>query len=367
MRVKNKRRAGIATAAVLSLALVGCVEAPEETEVVSQPETTETDTEVDTDTEADVDPCEALSGKRLTLTVTYGPGGGYDTYARLLAPELGEAINAEIIVENKEGAGGLLALNSLIASGRTDGTEFLIMNGVGTVASVLAEAEGADFSLDDLSYIGRVATDDAVLVTGADSGYKTIEDVLTKGGFTFGSTGPGSSNYVWPAVLMEAFDLEASGSRIISGFGGSGDITLAVLQGNVSGYSGTSSSIQGNVEAGELIPLLGLSDRPTAASGDSPLIEDLELTQEQSDLLNTHMIASLLGRALVGPADMDTGALQCLRDGLDEVVNDEEFIAEALEAGRPFSYIAGDVVQTEVIDALRDLPESYLSVLKAAY
>lgn len=361
MRIKNKRRAGIATAAVLSLALVGCVEAPEETEVVSQPETTETDTE------ADVDPCEALSGKRLTLTVTFGPGGGYDTYARLLAPELGEAINAEIIVENKEGAGGLLAVNSLIASGRTDGTEFLIMNGVGTVASVLAEAEGADFSLDDLSYIGRVASDDAVLVTGANSGYKTIEDVLTKEGFTFGSTGPGSSNYVWPAVLMEAFDLEASGSRIISGFGGSGEITLAVVQGNVSGYSGTSSSILGNVESGELIPLLGLSDRPTAAMGDSPLIEDLELTQEQSELLNTHLIASLLGRVLVGPADMDTGALQCLRDGLDEVVNDEEFIAEALEAGLPFSYVAGDAVQTDIIDALRDLPESYLSVLKAAY
>ena len=361
MRVKNQSLLTIAGAAVLVVALVGCAGTAEEAEVVAQPEATATASEVA------VDPCEAISGKTLSLIVTFAPGGGYDTFARLLAPELAKAVNADIIVENKDGAGGLLAINSLIQSGRTDGTEFAIMNGVGTVAAVLAEAEGADFSLDDLSYIGRIGADDAVLVTSATSDYKTWEDVLSKGEFSFGSTGPGSSNYVWPSMLMAAFDLEASGSKLISGFKGSGDITLAALQGDVSGYSATADSIQSNIDSGEMISLLGLADVPSKASGDAPLVGDLDLTERQRSLLESQVVASRLGRVLVGPGGMDTGALQCLRDGLAKVMDDEAFTSEAAAAGRAFSYIPGEVVQEEIINNLRGLPQEYLDVLKASY
>ena len=361
MRLKNQSRLTIVGAAVLVMSLVGCAGTTEEAEVVAQPEATADAAAVA------VDPCEALSGKTLSLIVTFAPGGGYDTFARLLAPELAKAVNADIIVENKDGAGGLLAINSLIQSGRTDGTEFAIMNGVGTVASVLAEAEGAAFSLDDLSYIGRIGADDAVLVTSANSEYKTFADVLSKGEFSFGSTGPGSSNYVWPSLLIEAFDLEASGSKLISGFKGSGDITLAVLQGDVSGYSATSDSIQSSIDSGEIISLLGLSNVATKASGDAPLIGDLDLTERQRSLLDSQVVASRLGRVLVGPGNMDSGALQCLRDGLAKVMDDDAFTSEAAAAGRAFSYIPGEVVQEEIINNLTGLPEDFLAVLKAAY
>jgi tripartite-type tricarboxylate transporter receptor subunit TctC len=361
MSIKNQSRLALAGVVTLSMVLVGCAATSDDSAVVAQPEASATASEVA------VDPCEALSGKQLSFIVTFKPGGGYDTFARLLAPELAEAVGANIVVVNQDGAGGLLAINTLISTGKTDGTEFAIMNGVGTVAAVLAEAEGANFSLDDLSYIGRIGADDAVLVTTANSEYQTFADVLSKGGFTFGSTGPGSSNYVWPSMLMAAFDLESSGSKIISGFKGSGDITLAVLQGDVSGYSATSDSIQKDIDSGEMISLLGLSDAATLASGDSPLAGDLDLTERQKTLINTQVTASRLGRVLVGPADMDSGALQCLRDGLATVMDDDEFLAEAAAAGRAFNYIPGEVVQAEIIDNLRGLPQEYLDALKAAF
>ena len=72
---------------------------------------------------------EFYRGKRLTLTVGYGPGGGYDVFARLLARHMGKYIpgNPPIIVQNMPGAGSLIAANYLYAVAPKDGTAFGLM------------------------------------------------------------------------------------------------------------------------------------------------------------------------------------------------------------------------------------------------
>src|SRR5919112_1224080 len=47
-----------------------------------------------------------FKGKTVKIVVGYGPGGGYDVYARMLAPYLGKTLGATVIVENQPGAGG---------------------------------------------------------------------------------------------------------------------------------------------------------------------------------------------------------------------------------------------------------------------
>ena len=54
-----------------------------------------------------------FAGKTVRFVVGFGPGGGYDAYARMLAPYLSKTLGATVIVENRPGAGGLLALNGL--------------------------------------------------------------------------------------------------------------------------------------------------------------------------------------------------------------------------------------------------------------
>src|SRR5437667_11544892 len=63
-------------------------------------------------------------GKRLTLTVGYGPGGGYDVFARLLARHIGRLIpgNPQIIVQNTPAAGSLIAANYLYSAAAEGGT-----------------------------------------------------------------------------------------------------------------------------------------------------------------------------------------------------------------------------------------------------
>src|SRR6185503_18937267 len=63
-------------------------------------------------------------GKTVTLVVGYGPGGGYDVYARLVGRHLGRHIpgNPTVVVQNMPGAGSLRSVNWLNSLAPRDGT-----------------------------------------------------------------------------------------------------------------------------------------------------------------------------------------------------------------------------------------------------
>ena len=67
---------------------------------------------------------EFYKGKRITITVGYGPGGGYDVFARLVARHIGKHIpgNPQIVVQNMPGAGSLTSVNYLYSVAPKDGT-----------------------------------------------------------------------------------------------------------------------------------------------------------------------------------------------------------------------------------------------------
>src|SRR5882757_9350356 len=57
-----------------------------------------------------------FAGKTVRIAVGFATGGGYDAYARLIAPYLAKVLNATVIVENQPGAGGLISLNRLFVT-----------------------------------------------------------------------------------------------------------------------------------------------------------------------------------------------------------------------------------------------------------
>src|SRR5947208_7832765 len=69
-----------------------------------------------------------FEGKTVRLVVGYSPGGGYDVYARMIAPYLKKYLNAAVVVENKPGAGGITALNG-ISIAPPDGLQLMIVKG----------------------------------------------------------------------------------------------------------------------------------------------------------------------------------------------------------------------------------------------
>ena len=94
-------------------------------------------------------------GKTVRLVVGYGPGGGYDVYARLIAPAIGRALGATVIVENQPGAGGMVALNRMYAA-QPDGLSFMIVNGTGAGLSQLMELSGVRYDLSKVGHLGKI-------------------------------------------------------------------------------------------------------------------------------------------------------------------------------------------------------------------
>lgn len=314
------------------------------------------------DTAAAAKPCAGLEGKNITLVVPYSPGGGYDSYARQIAPTFGEKIGATVVVENKPGAGGLLALNDLLRAD-ADGTRVAIMNGIGAGGASLADAEGAKFELDQLSYIGRVAGDAQMIVSSGKGPYKTWDDVKAAKGFTFGSTGPGASDFVTPSLLKAVFDLDA---KLVTGFDGSSEVELALLQGSVDAMSGQLDSRQAALKSGDQRALITFDRERAEIAPDAPAVLELEVNEEQKALLEAHLNLLDVGRPIVGPPDMAPDALTCLRGALAETVEDPALVAQATENKRPFNHLSGEELD-KVIDGLLKAPAEYVTVLKESF
>ena len=344
-------------AASFSLLLAGCgTTAPEAPAPAA-------DTPAATDGPATAD-CSPLTGKTISLIVPYNTGGGYDVFARLIAPALGEALDAQIIVENKPGAGGLLGIIGL-TNEEPDGTHIAIMNGAGVAASILGEAKGADFSFDDLSYIGRLGAENTIVAGAASGEYQTWEDVQNADGFRFGSTGVGASDYVTPSILIEAFGLNA---EIITGFAGQAEAALALLQGNIDGVTGPSDTRRVQIVAGDNIPLLSVTmDPPEDFAAAATYVGELDLTEKQEMLLSSHIKVSELGRPLVAPAGMEPSMLECLREAFDTAAHDDEVLKQATAQNRPIAYIPGEEVETRIVEDIKNVPAEYLTVLRGAY
>jgi tripartite-type tricarboxylate transporter receptor subunit TctC len=307
--------------------------------------------------------CSSLDGETVSLVVPYEPGGGYDSYARLLAPYLEEQTGATIAVRNEPGAGGLLALNNLLTE-RPDGATIAIMNGVGAGGSSIAGADGAQFSLGDFTYIGRVVSEPPLIVTSATGPYQTFDAVRAAHGFRWGSTGPGAEDYVTASLLNSVFGIDA---QVVTGFPGSGETELAMLQGNVDGMSGNPGSRRQAVEEGTQTPVLRMGEEaPGWLTKDVPWVRDVPMTDEQRALIDAHLALIEIGRPLVGPPGMDEAATGCWREAMAAVMANPDLRAAALQEERELGFLGGQELDA-LVQRIVTAPPQYREMLAGMY
>jgi tripartite-type tricarboxylate transporter receptor subunit TctC len=166
-------------------------------------------------------------GKTISLIVGTGAGGGFDADARLLAPGIERATGARVVVDNRSGAGGLIALNAAMAA-PADGLTLILVNGPAAVAAQLLHQEAVRFDLTKFGWIGGLAREPWILV--ARRGL-TVASLPTAGSgdvVRWGASGKTDSQAVSAATLSEALGLR---SRIIVGYKGSAEVGTSVLRG----------------------------------------------------------------------------------------------------------------------------------------
>jgi tripartite-type tricarboxylate transporter receptor subunit TctC len=187
-------------------------------------------------------------GKVLTLFVGYGPGGGYDLVARVLARHLGSHIpgNPTIVVQNMPGAGSLVAANYLYNVAARDGTQFGLIARDMPLIGLLGHNPNVRFDPHKFTWIGSASdfSDDAyVLIVRKDAPVKSIDDTRRSDGpvLVLGGTAEGASSADVPKILRDTLGLHL---KQILGYRDSAAIFLAMENAELNGRMAELSSVR---------------------------------------------------------------------------------------------------------------------------
>jgi tripartite-type tricarboxylate transporter receptor subunit TctC len=291
-----------------------------------------------------------FQGERIDFGVPYDAGGGYDQYARLLAPYLEEELDATVVVRNEPGAGGLLSLNNNAAES-PDKPRLQILEGFSSVGAQIGGGEGVQYDLTEWPWVGRLIAEPEVVFTGADSGIETWEDVLAASDpLKFGSAGPGGSDFIQGTILQQAFGVPI---ELTPGFQGTTDIVAALLRGDVELTESSMGTALPLIEDGSVRPLLVVASAPAEELPDVPLPSDFDDELDDAGRAALSGITSMIevGRAVATTPGIDEGCLSELQDAFTAVMENDEFVAEAEEAGRPVDPLTGTEL-TEVVQSV---------------
>jgi tripartite-type tricarboxylate transporter receptor subunit TctC len=301
----------------------------------------------------------------LDLIVGYSAGGGYDSYARVVARHMGKFIpgNPTIVVQNMPGAGSLKSANYLFSIAPKDGTTFGTF-GRGLAMEPLIGTSATQFDARKFTWLGSGTNEFSVFVLRADAPVKTWADML-KTPFTVGGEGSGSDPDVYAAVLKNGFGVKL---KLISGYPGTAEIALALERGEVDGRASWSWSSLKALKPEWLakkqvnLPLqMNLTRNPELP--DVPLVGDFANNDRERQILNMVISRQVMGRPFVAPPGIPPDRARALRAAFDATLADKDFLAEAATRGLDVNPVSGAAVD-KLIGKLYATPPDVIAETK---
>ena len=303
-------------------------------------------------------------GKSIELLIGYSGGGGYDVYARLLARHMGKHIpgNPTIVPRNMPGAGSLVLANWLYNIAPKDGTAFGMI-GRGTPFDPMLGIEAAKFDPTKYLWLGSMNNEVSVCVSWHTSGVTKYEQLLQKE-LVVGGTGPSADTDQFPRITNAVLGTKF---RIISGYPGGNDISLAMERGEVGGRCGWSwssviSTRMNWFKEKKVHVLMQLALEKHDDLPNVPLVVDLAKTDEQKATLRLIFARQALGRPLLGPPGIPQDRAAALQKAFTDTMKDKAFLAEAEKAKLEITPIGGAAVQKIIADSAKTDP----AILKRA-
>jgi tripartite-type tricarboxylate transporter receptor subunit TctC len=229
----------------------------------------------------------AYPQKAIKLLLPYPPGGSTDIFARLLSDKLAKSWGQPIVVENKPGAGGVIAMEALIAA-PADGYTFLLGH-FGTLAVNPALIKNLPYDpIKDVEAVGEIAVVPNVLVIRNDLPFKTLSEMLdyskkNKAKLTYSSGGVGGAAHISIEYLkfLTGVDIthipyKGTGPAVVDLLGGHVDMTMPGIP-----------AVMQYIQSGKLVPL-GISGQqridelpnvPTIAESNVAELKNYDVTQ----------------------------------------------------------------------------------------
>jgi hypothetical protein len=282
-------------------------------------------------TRAQAAPADFYRGKSLNLIVGFAPGGGVDTTSRVIGRHLARFIpgTPRVIVQNMEGAAGIVASNYLYQRVAADGLTIGVPGRSWFVEGAI-RVMGVRFDATRFSYIGSPGAVNSVVFVRSSTGVKNFQDLKSvKKTLTFGALGN-----LTPTAMVP-FMLAAQGLpiKVVVGYVSSARIIVALEQGEVDCFFTVESAFglrKDLMDKKVIIPIL--QNKPVHPG--VPLIRDV-LPKSDGQLLTVVMALETFGLPVIGPPGIPADRLETLRTAFMTMCQDKEYQADAVKVDLP--------------------------------
>ncbi len=258
----------------------------------------------------------------IKLIIPFAPGGGVDGAGRMLAQALEEKLKVSVVVDNKAGANGTIAMNFLRQS-KPDGY---------TIAMVSTGALDVNMALmtlpydpvKDFTYISSYNKYPFYLSVNPESGIKSVNDLIAMAKadpkkVTYSSAGVGNGIHLAGAMLSQMTGAQMTHVP----YKGAGPAAVALLSNEVTFTFGSGPSILGFVDSGKVVALATSNLNRIPNRPNLPTLNELGI--------KGYDCSSLGG--VVGPAGMPPEVTAKIAKAIDEILSSKAMQDKILKAG----------------------------------
>lgn len=309
-----------------------------------------------TTTSANAAAASYFKGKTITLIAPDKPGGGFDQYARIVAPALSKYLGATVNVENVNGGGTVVGTNQMAAA-KPNGLTLSVVNTGGDIASLIEKQPGQNFDLTKLSWVGQAGTSPSVLITSPKSGVKSFSQLeKVKSPIKVVDVRNGTGD-MFNRIVLGAFSIPHT---FVTGFTSTSSLKQGFLAGDGQYAFENMPTFLSMLEGGQAVPLL-VTTAPTLpvlkkAAGNaitlSQALSSASLNSSQQAAVKEGLALSKLDYDFAGPPGIPAARLAVLRAAFQKAVADSSTVAQANKEGDPIGFVSGASVATQVKAAI---------------
>ncbi len=294
--------------------------------------------------------CTSYPAGDIEFVVPYSAGGGFDTWARLIAPVMEGKLPGDVSmpVVNREGAGGITGVSE-VYGGQPDGEQIVITE-PGILGTTQVSGQ-VDIDFSQMQAIGRVTVGPEVIVVNANSEWDSIEDVQAVAKDRELLMGTGGL----AAVNIISFDaLGIPFNNVVHE--GSSEALLSVIRGDTEIAVFPLGSVAEGIRAGDLKPLVIVGTAPGAENPDAEVVDGVptldEATGEEGlgSAIEQH-------RIIVAAPGTPSCVIDTLSDAMEATYDDAQFLSQVEGAGYVPAFLGAEETQEILENTIETLVE----------
>jgi len=286
-------------------------------------------------------------GKRMTMFVGSGAGGGYDTYSRAFARHYKKYVPGmpKIIIKNMQGAGGLRVTNYMYNKAKRDGSHIASTFNTMMLEPLIGN-RGAKFDVSKFNWLGSLGKLQAACVTWHTNPVKTLAGAKRKS-VTVSATGATSNSAKMPRIFNWAMGTKF---KVIQGYSTSGS-RLALERGEVDGICGLgySTLLASNPEwilkkKLNFLAQIGLYKHPKMSH--VPMLLKNIKDKKARKVVELILIQQEPGRPYIAPPGVPTSRVKALVSAFDSAIKDPAFLADAKRLRLEITYVNAKTIRS---------------------